>query len=199
MTTIDRAQFLRMGAVGLGAGLLAGPVGFASAQAPQGDDLGFVRFAATAELVSTDFYSRARRAPWVSADLRRQFGEVRAEKRRQANALNLILGQDAVLRDDFRSVFAQGTFASRQSIGKVGARLEALLVGVYLSAVQETIDPATRLVLAQSLAYDAQQRAWMRQLRGAQGNPRGILRPLTLEEAGPTLDQFLAIPGIEPA
>ena len=73
------------------------------------------------------------------------------------------------------------------------------MVGVYLSAVPETIDPATRLVLAQSLAYDAQLRAWMRQLRGAQGNPRGILQPLTLEEAGPTLDQFLAIPGIEPA
>ena len=70
---------------------------------------------------------------------------------------------------------------------------------VYLSAVRETLDPATRLVLAQALAYDAQQRAWMRELRGARGNPTRVPRPLTLEQAGPTLDESLAILGVEPA
>ena len=169
------------------------------AQAPVGDDLGFVRFAATAELVSADFYSRARKAPSVSGDLQRRLGEVRTAKRRTFNALNVILGDDAVLLDDFKIVFRKGTFASPESIGKLGAELEAVLVGVYLSAVRETLDPATRLLLGQALAYDAQQRAWMRELRGTKGNPTRMPRPLTLEEAGPTLDEFLAIPGVEPA
>jgi hypothetical protein len=197
--TIDRAQFLRMGAVGLGAGLL-GRAGVASAQAPQGDDLGYLFFGATGEFVSGEFYSRARRARSVSGDLQRRLAEVRTAKRRQLAAFNLILGEnDALLPDDFRVVFPEGTFASARSIGRIGARIEAMLVGVYLSAVQDVLDPATRLVLGRALAYDAQQRAWMRQLRGAGENPTRMPRPLTLEEAGPTLDQFLAIPGVEPA
>jgi hypothetical protein len=198
LTSIDRAQFLRMGAVGLGAGLFAGPAGVASAQAPQGDDLGYLFFGAIGEHVSGEFYSRARRARPVSGDLQRRLAQVRTAKRRQFNAFNLILGEnDAVLRDDFRVVFPEGTFASTRSIGRIGARIEALLVGVYMSAVRDVVDPGTRLVLGQALAYDAQQRAWMRELRGAD-TPTRMPRPLTLEQAGPTLDEFLAIPGVEP-
>jgi len=48
------------------------------------------------------------------------------------------------------------------------------------------------------LAYDAQQRAWMRELQGA-ANPTRMPRALSLEEAGPELDRFLEIPGIEPS
>lgn len=198
MTSIDRAQFLRMGAVGLGAGLLAGPAGVASA-APQGDDLGYLFFGATGELVSGEFYSRAREAHPVSGDLQRRLADVRTAKRRQFAALNAILGEDdAVLADDFRVVFPEGTFASVRSIGRIGARIEAMLVGVYLSAVRDVLDPASRFALGQALAYDAQQRAWMRELRGADEDPTRMPRPLTLREAGPTLDEFLAIPGVEP-
>jgi ferritin-like protein len=197
---IDRAQFLRMGAVSLGAGLLAAPAGVASAQAaPQGDDVGYLFFGATGELVSAEFYSRARKARSVSGDLQRRLAAVRTAKRRQFNAFNVILGEnDAVLPDDFRVVFPEGTFASTRSIGRIGARIEAMLVGVYLSAARDVLDPGTRLVLGQALAFDAQQRAWMRELRGANENPTRMPRPLTLEEAGPTLDEFLAIPGVEP-
>lgn len=200
MTSIDRAAFLRMGAVGLGAGLLAGPAGVSSAQAPQGDDVGYLFFGATGELVSGEFYSRAREARSVSGGLQRRLAEVRTAKRRQFNAFNAILGEnDALLPDDFRVVFPEGTFASPRSIGRAGARIEAMLVGVYLSAVRDVLDPGTRLVLGEALAFDAQQRAWMRELRGAEENPTRMPRPLTLDEAGPTLDEFLAIPGVEPS
>jgi Ferritin-like domain len=198
LTTIDRSQFLRLGAVGLGAGLLGGPVGTAAAQAPLGDDRAFVRFGAIAELVSAEFYARARRAPKVGGDLQRRLAAVRDVKRAQFRTLNGLLGDDPVLLDDYGVVFGPRGFASVQRIAALGERIETLAVGVYLTGLRDVTDPATRLVLGRALAYDAQQRAWMIELQGA-SNPTRTPGALTLEEAGRALDRFLEIPGVEPS
>lgn len=198
MSSIDRAQFLRLGVVGVGAGLVAGPVGTATAApTPQGDDLGFVQFGAVAELVSLRYLREARQAPAVSGPMQRRIAQARDAKLRQFWMLNGLLGDDAIQADDFAIVLPKRDFTSRERIVALGERIESMLVGTYLSGVHNTVDRATRLLLGQLLAYDAQLLAWLRELRGA-ADPARLPVPLSLEQAGPTLDRFLATPGVAP-
>ena len=73
---LDRAQFLRLGAVGAlgaaGAGLVAaGPAAAAlPAPNPQGDDIGFVGFAVVAEQTSQRCYQETLRVAGWSAGVR---------------------------------------------------------------------------------------------------------------------------------
>lgn len=198
MTSIDRGEFIRLGVLGAGAGLLAVPAtAGATAPTPQGDDLGFVQFAAVGELVSLEFARAARRAPAISGGVQRRIALTRNTKLKQFWNLNGILGTDAVSPTDYEIVLRERDFATEQRIAALGERIETLLVGTCLSAVHNTEDRATRLLMGQLLAYEAQQLAWMRELRGVT-NPARLPAPLSLEQAGPSLDRFLAIPGVAP-
>jgi hypothetical protein len=194
---IDRAQFLRLGALGAGASLLPVSPASAAAPAPQGDDLGFIQFGAVAELVSLEFMRTARRAAAVTGRVQRRIALVRNTKLQQFWELNGILGADAVQPNDFEIVLSERHFASLKRIAALGERIETLLVGTFLSGIHNAEDRGTRLLLGQLLAYDGQLLAWMRELRGAT-NPARLPAPLSLEQAGPSLDEFLAIPGIAP-
>ncbi|MEA2418896.1 MAG: hypothetical protein QOE60_1102 [Thermoleophilaceae bacterium] len=192
---IGRAHFLHLGTLGIGAGLLVGPPGSAAAAAPapQGDDLGFVQFGAVAELVSLRFLRSARQAAAVSGKVQQRIAFARDAKLRQFWMLNGILGTDGIQEGDFEIKLPRQDFTSLDRVAALGERIESLLVGTYLSGVHNTEDRATRLLLGRLLAYDAQQLAWMRELRGA-ANPSSLPSPLTLEQAGPLLDSFLETP-----
>lgn len=203
MRTFDRRGFLRLGAAGagavLGAGALALPARAAlPAPEPKGEDLGFIQLGAVGERVSLDFYRAAARAPALTVAARRRARQIRAAKARQVAKLDEVLGEDAIGGDSFTITLPARELATRESIGRFGERLEALLVGVYLNGVQNGEDRSTRLLLGRLLAYDVQQLAWLRALRGAPNFTR-VPGPLSVELAGEQLDRYLSMPGIAPS
>lgn len=198
MAEINRGQFLRLGVAGVvgavGAGSLAGPAAAAlPAPVPQGDDVGFLSFGAVAETASAAWYRNAASAAVFSATDRRRFTQSRAAKNAHIAKINTALGADAIQPGDFDATFPDDAFASKASALALGQRIESLLVGVYLNGAAFAANDATRLMLGRLLAYDAQQLAWLRGLGGAPA-ATGLPVPLSLEQAGTTLDTLVTTP-----
>jgi hypothetical protein len=195
---MNRGQFLRLGLAGAvgtaGAGLLAGPAAAAlPAPKPTGDDVGYLSFGAVAELTSRAWYRRALTVPGFSAGERRRLTAAAGAKADHLQRINAVLGADAILPGDFDASFPASAFASRASAAALGARIEDLLVSVYLTGAAFATDNATRLLLGRLLAFDAQQLAWIRGLTGRL--PAGGLPvPQTIEQAGTVLDGLVTTP-----
>jgi hypothetical protein len=197
---LDRGDFLRLGAGGLMAAAATGLVpALAGAQlpapAPEADDVAFLSFATVAESASRDFYRAAvkQAGTGLSAAQRRHVDRVASAKRAHVLRLNAILGADAPLADDFVTVLPANATATKARIAQLGEQLETLLVRVYLNGVGFAVDPGTRLLLGRLLAYDAEQRAWLRAITG-HAAPAGLLSPIDLEPAAAELDAFLSTP-----
>jgi hypothetical protein len=195
---IDRAQFLRLGVAGVvgtvGAGLFAGPASAAlPTPAPKGDDVGFLSFGAVAELTSRAWYAQALTTKGFSAGERRRLQQARAAKGNHIARLNTALAADAIQPGDFDANFPKGAFDTRARALALGESIESLLVSVYLNGAAFATDSATRLLLGRLLAYDAQQLAWMRGLGGGPA-ATGLPIPLSLEQAGATLDRVITTP-----
>jgi hypothetical protein len=195
---INRGQFLRLGVAGVvgavGAGLPAGVASAAlPAPAPQGDDVGFLSFGAVAETASAAWYRNAASTAAFSATDRRRFARSRAAKNAHIARINAALGPDAIQPGDFDATFPDDAFASKGSALALGQRIESLLVSVYLNGAAFAANDATRLMLGRLLAYDAQQLAWLRGLGGERA-ATGLPVPLSLEQAGTTLDTLVTTP-----
>jgi ferritin-like protein len=195
---IDRAQFLRLGVAGVvgtvGAGLAAGPAAAAlPAPEPQGDDVGFLSFGVAAELASRAWYRQAPQARGFAGGERRRLTEGHAAKADHIKRLNAVLGGDAIQAGDFAATFPDGSFATKARALALGERIEELLVATYLNGAAFARDSATRLLLGRLLTYDAQQLAWLRGLGGAPA-ASGLPVPLSVEQAGTTLDRLVTTP-----
>ena len=198
MREIDRGQFLRLGVAGVvgtvGAGLPAGPAAAAlPTPKPQGDDVGYLSFGVVAELASRAWYEQALDAKGFSAGERRRLTRGHAAKADHIKRLNAVLGGDAIQAGDFEATLPATSFATKARALALGERIEELLVGTYLNGAAFARDSATRLMLARMLTYDAQQLAWMRGLGGAPA-ASGLPIPLSLEQAGATLDRLVTTP-----
>jgi hypothetical protein len=195
---IDRGQFLRVGVSGVGgtvgAGLLAGPATAAlPAPTPQGDDVGFLSFAAVAEQTSVSWYARALRVSGFSAGDRRRLQSAQTAKGRHITRINAALGADAIQPGDFAARFPAAAFATPERAIALGERIEEVLVATYLNGASFAHDPGTRLLLGRLLTYDAQMLAWMRGVTGAVP-AGGLPNPLSLEQAGRQLDLVITTP-----
>jgi hypothetical protein len=195
---IDRAQFLRLGVAGVvgtvGAGLLAGPASAAlPVPNPQGDDVGFLSFGAVAELASRAWYTQALGAKGFTAGERRRLQQAHSAKNDHIKRINVALRGDAIQAGDFAATFPDGAFATKARAVALGEQVEALLVGTYLNGAAFARDSATRLLLGRLLTYDAQMLAWIRGLTGAPA-ASGLPNPLSLEQAGATLDRLITTP-----
>ena len=198
MPEINRGQFLRLGMAGVvgtvGAGLLSGPALAAlPTPAPRGDDVGFLSFGAVAELTSRAWYTQALGAKGFTAGERRRLQQAHAAKNDHIKRINVALRGDAIQAGDFAATFPDGAFATKARAVGLGERIESLLVGTYLNGAAFAHDAATRLLLGRLLAYDAQMLAWMRGLAGAPA-ASGLANPLSLEQAGATLDRLITTP-----
>jgi Ferritin-like domain len=195
---INRGQFLRLGVAGVvgavGAGLGAGPAAAAlPVPKPQGDDVGFLSFGAVAEQTSRAWYRQALRTKGFTAGERRRLQAAVTAKADHITRINAALGPDQILPGDFDAKFPTGAFDTKARAVALGASIETLLVGSYLNGAAFARDSATRLLLGRLLSYDAQQLAWMRGLSG-QLPARGLPNPLSLEQAGATLDRLITTP-----
>jgi len=164
------------------------------APVPQGDDVGFLSFGAVAETASAAWYRNAAASTAAfSAPDRRRFAQSRAAKNAHIAKINTALGADAIQPGDFDATFPDDAFAAKASALALGQRIESLLVGVYLDGAAFAANDATRLLLGRLLAFDAQQLAWLRGLGGARA-ATGLPIPLSLEQAGTTLDTLVTTP-----
>jgi Ferritin-like domain len=195
---VNRGQFLRLGLAGAataaGAGPLARPAAAAlPAPAPNGDDVGYLAFGAVAEQTSRAWYRRALTVRGFSAGERRRLTAGAKAKGAHLQRINSVLGSDAIRPGDFDATFPASAFASPARVAALGAEIEGLLVGVYLTGAAFVADSATRLLLGRLLAFDAQQLAWIRGLTG--GLPAaGLAVPQTVEQAGAALDRLVTTP-----
>src|SRR3954469_6270927 len=195
---MNREQFLRLGLAGAvgtaGAGLLAGPAAAAlPAPKPTGDDVGYLSFGAVAELTSRAWYRRALTVHGFSAGDRRRLTAGAGAKADHLQRINAVLGADAIRPGDFDASFPASAFGSHARAAALGARIEELLVGVYLTGAAFASDNATRLLLGRLLAFDAQQLAWIRGLTGRLP-ASGLPVPQTIEQAGTVLDGLVTTP-----
>jgi hypothetical protein len=197
---LDRGDFLRLGAGGLvvaaAGGLIAAPAGAQlPVPAPQEDDIAYLSFATIAERASRDIYRAAYKAKGTgfTAAERKHLAKVAAAKRAHIERLDSALGADAPLTADFVTVLPDGAVKTKARALSLAAKLETLLVGVYLNGVGYAADDATRLFLGRLLAYDAQSLGWLN-LRQKRPSPSGLLSPIDLEPAADALDGFLSTP-----
>jgi hypothetical protein len=189
MMVVDRGDFLRFGAGGVIATVAVGLVpatGGARLPAPTpiDDDIAFLSFVTVAERASRDFYRAVfkRRTTGLTSARLRHINRVTSAKRGYILRLNAALGSDAPLSSDFVTILPKGAVKTKPRNLALGARLETLLVRVYLNGVAFAEDPATRLFLGRLLVYDAEQVAWLRGARrvtrrGPACSARSISRP----------------------
>lgn len=189
-------QFLQLGA----AGTLAAVAGAASPvaaigppPAPQGDDIGFVQWAATAELVAIACWDRL--AAGVPLDPRadRWVHAMRRADTEHFAALAAVLGDEAPTEADFAVQLPKRAFAPPARALALAEDVHDHLVRVYLAGVARSADPATRLLLGQLLVNDTQHLDALRALRGRSSASAGLRGPLDLEPAGTWLDRYLRV------
>ena len=198
--TLSRKGFLTLGASGVATAAI-GALGPAAAfagptpPAPKGDDLGFLAFGAVAEGASRVFYRTALATPGLfDAGERRRLTQARDAKREHIIRLSAAMGPDAVGPGDYEVDLPKSAFATRDKALALGASLEELLVGVYLSGAGYAADPGTRLLIARLLTADGQLLASLHAMAG-RAVGQGLPSPMTTEDAGAALDKLITVPG----
>jgi Ferritin-like domain len=200
-TGLDRASFLRRGVAGLAAMSAAGLLrpaasGAADPIRPVGEDIGFVQWGATAELVSLAFYDRALHeslrwgARGFSGAERTRLKLARATDAEHLRKLRFTLQSEAPDKGDFTVALPDAAFRDRRSILDLGLELETLIAGVYLDGVTHAGDPGTRALLGRLLASESQHISALRVL-GGQPATTGLLHAVYPEQASDALDRFV--------
>jgi hypothetical protein len=172
---VSRAELLRRGAVGGGALLvsasgMAGLAGTASAAAPPDGDLAYLRLLIAAELLAIDFQTHALashklRHDGAAALIRKMRADENAHYTKLAAAMTAAAQTPATSADiDF--TYPKGSFRSQDSILKLAERLERLMVGAYLGAVENVETPDLRLSIGQIAANEAQHEGALAALAG---------------------------------
>jgi Ferritin-like domain len=191
---LNRAELLRLGVAGalLGATGAASPAR-AATPAPTGDDIGFVQWGATAEMVSVAFWDRALAADRLGTRGRRWASAMRVADIQHLAGLSSVLGEEAPSADDFEVVLPEDAFATRAATLALGAEIEESITRAYLAGVAATSDPGTRLLLGKLLVQDVGHLDALGSLSGASSAFAGRRGPLELEQAGAWLDRHLRV------
>ena len=195
MHGVDRGQFLRLGAVGALAavtGAVAVPAASAAgpAPAPVDDDLGFVQWAATAELVTVAYWDRALAERGFGEQAQRWMTAMRERRRGPPREARAPCSATARRSDrDFKVVLPKRKLASRAATIAFGEELEEHMLRVLLGAVSQAARSRARgCCSAQILVNDTQHLDSLRQLAGEPSAFAGLRGPLELEPAGDWLD-----------
>jgi len=195
---MNRRTFLRdsLGAaVGVSAAF-ALPASAATKIAPAGDDVGFLQWGATAELVSLALYDRAlhESREWGARGFdpaeRKRLGLIRAGDAAQLKKLRYTLQRDAPKATDFTIELPDSAFRNREGVLDLALRLGRLIAGVYLDGVTYAADTGTRELLGRLLATESQHVSELRVLRGLPATS-GMPTAVHPAPASARLDSFL--------
>ncbi len=198
-TGLSRAALLKRGALGGGA-LLVSASGFsafaevASADTIPDGDLTYLRLLVAAELLAVDFQtqalnSRKLRHDGASAVIRRMRADENAHYANLASMLTAA-GLTPATSDDIDFTYPKGSFRSRASILKLAGRLERLMVGAYLGAVENLDTPAVRLPIGQIAANEAQHASALAALGGRSAIGKAFAPALQIGAVSDALDEF---------
>ena len=199
MTTgMNRSGFLRRGAVGGGA-LLVSASGLAAvapaawADTPPTGDLAYLRLLIAAELLAVDFQSRALASRKLRHEARSLLRQIKADENAHytqlANLLTGAGGTPATSADiDFR--YPKGSFRSHASILTLAWRLEHLMVGAYVGAIENVETPELRLPIGQIAANEAQHQGALGGLSGRPVIGEAFAPALQIGAVSDVLDEF---------
>jgi hypothetical protein len=184
MQTLSRRSLVAAGAALLMPG--------AARSAPPDGDLAYLRLLVGAELLAIDFHTRALRSKKLGSSastFRRSLADERAHYAALAHLLTSA-GQPPATAGDVDFAYPRRSFASRAAIGRLAWRIETLLLGAYLGAVQDVETPELRLPVGQIAANEAQHLSAVAPLAGRRriGNP--FPAALTISAASAALDGF---------
>jgi Ferritin-like domain len=200
-TGIRRADLLRRGVVGGGvllasaSGLAAvAPVAASAAGAPPDSDLAYLRLLVAAELLAADFQTRA----LAGGKLRRNgahalFHRIRADETAHYTKLAGLLtaaGQTPATPDDIDFSYPKGSFKSQGSIVRLAGRLEHLMVGAYVGAIENVETPDWRLPIGQIAANEAQHQGAFVALGGGSVVGKPFAPGLQMSAVSDALDEF---------
>jgi rubrerythrin len=190
---------LRRAAVGGGVLLvpasgLSAFAGAASAATLPDADLAYLRLLIAAELLAIDFQTTA----LASGRLRR--GGARAVVRRMRSdekahytdlaTLLTDAGQTPATADDINFSYPKGSFRSQASVVRLGERLEHLMIGAYVGAIQDVETPALRLPIGQIAANEAQHAGALAALAGGPVVGAPFAPVLSMAAVSDALDGF---------
>jgi Ferritin-like domain len=194
----DRTELLSGGARSAAGLLLAGSV-FAAAPAvahadtPSDNDLAYARLLVTAELLALDFYSGAIASRHFSGPALTGLRRARADEAKHRDAAASVLlaaGQVPSVAEDVDFSYPGGSFASRASIARLGARLESLFLGAYLGAVEGYEANTLKQSAARAAASEAQHLSvFTADVRGQRFGP-AFPPALTIDRVSNALDRF---------
>jgi hypothetical protein len=198
-TGISRADLLRRGVVGGGV-LLASASGLATvapvaaADTPSDSDLAYLRLLIAAELLAADFQTRA----LTGGKLRRGgahalFHRIRADEKAHYTKLAGLLtaaGQTPATSNDIDFSYPKGSFKSQASIVRLAGRLEHLMVGAYVGAIESVETAELRLSIGQVAANEAQHQGAFAALGGGSAVGKAFAPGLQMSAVSDALDEF---------
>jgi hypothetical protein len=159
---------------------------------PQGEDIAFVQLGAVGELVAHDLYSAAAGSAALEPHEKQMFQRLAKQKQTSWRRLNALLGEEGTTEGVFEVTIPASVLRSRGATIALAARFERLLAGLYLSGVQSTVDPPTRLLIGSQLAASSRNLTLLRGLRGPKANLRPV-KPLSVEYVGIQFDRYLGV------
>jgi Ferritin-like domain len=191
--TLSRADLLRRGAAG--SAVLVASSGFPAAAAagvPDGD-LSYLRLLVAAELLKTDFQTRALRSRTLAspaAHLARQLHADDAAHYRGLAALMRGAGQPPTNAGDIDFSYPKRAFESQGSIVRLARRLGTLTLGAYLGAIKNVQTPELRQPLGQIAANEAQQLSALAHLLGRPAIGEAFAAALPIDVVSAALDEY---------
>jgi Ferritin-like domain len=188
MQNLSRRKLMVAGATLLVPALMPGT----AQAAPSDGDLAYLRLLVGAELLAIDFHTRALRTKGLGpapATYRRSLADERAHYAALARLLTAA-GQPPATAADVNFVYPRRSFSSPASIARLAWRIETLLLGAYLGAVEAVEAPELRLPVGQIAASEAQHLSALAPLAGRSRIGRAFPAALTISTASTALDAF---------
>lgn len=191
---LTRSELLRRGVLLAASGTALGAVEAPAASADIPDvDLSYLRLLVGAELLKTDFETRALATRALAAPATRVVRRMRADDLAHYHALAALLsgaGQSAATAADIDFAYPRGTFQAQRSIAARAWKLVTVSLGGYLGALEAVQTPQLRRPLGQIAANEAQQVSALAQLLGRPTIGGAFAASLPIDAVSAALDEY---------
>jgi len=181
------------GALLVSASGLAAVAPVASADTPPDSDLAYLRLLIAAELLALDFQTKALTGGKLRSSARTLFRKIRADEKDHYSQLAAVLtaaGQTPATSDDIDFRYPKGALRTQRSIVTLAGRLEHLMVGAYVGAIDTVQTPELLLTIAQIAANEAQHQGALAAFRGDSMVGPSLAPALQMGAVSDALDQF---------
>jgi hypothetical protein len=188
---VNRARFLAGGAAAVAVPAVFAPLARAGASEAE---LAYANFAIAAEYLMADYYTRMLKAKLLHGSARNGAATARRNEAEHAGALAMLLadaGQAVPLVEDFDFIWPARTFDSLGDATATGARIEAAVIGAYLSAATTISVESYRSLFARALADHAQHLAVLSWVATGKPVANSFPAALDLEQATDALEPYL--------